>query len=141
MKRISIVLCVLLAACYNEPQEAWTPPVIKENVECCITDQQVHGAIYSALLKLRWYVKDKTDNGFVATIECDSDVHTDVFFENTNKSYTIFVSDNIANIYHQDDFFYQKCIESNMSNMNAYIKKYIRKAVIDSARKELSGIK
>ena len=141
MKRISIVLCVLLAACYNEPQEAWTPPIIKENVECCITDQQVHGAIYSALLKLRWHVQDKTDNGFVATIECDYDIDTEILFTNTDRNYVISVGNSTGGMYYQGDALYQRCVKSHMNKVNKYIKKYLKKAVRKAADKELSGIK
>ena len=135
MKYFLLACCVLLTACYHEPDTEWTPPIVQEQVECCITDQQVHGAIYSALLKLRWHIKDKKDNGFIATIRCDYD-NIDMVFENTDREYFIAANADIDNV-----FEYEYCIKSHMRKVNKYIKKYLKKAVRKAARKELNGIR
>ena len=142
MKNIFMLLFVgiSLTSCFlnSEPDYDWKPRPIVEEVDCCITDVQVHGAIYSALLKLRWNIKEKTETGFVANIQCDDLQNTrtiKVFFENTNQYYTIAPEQEISNIYE-----YRDCIESKTKKINKYIKNYIKKSVKRSAKQELNGI-
>ena len=135
-----LVSIILLTGCsiFNKPDYDWKPHPIVEEVDCCITDVQVHGAIYSALLKLRWNIKEKTENGFVANIQCDNLQDTQqikVSFENTNRYYTITPEQTISNIYE-----YRNCIESKTKKINKYIKKYIKKSIKRNAKKELNRL-
>lgn len=142
MKHILILCCILsLGACYREYDTNWAPTPIQEDVGCCITEQQVHGAIYAALLKLRWDIVKKTDNGFIAEIQCDSDpqyiansTQINIEFKNTDKLYTITADDKKTDVYK-----YGYCIESHMNKINKYIKAYTKKAIVREAKKEIRG--
>ena len=126
-----------LVACYREYDLNWVPTPITREVSCCITEQQVHGVIYKALLKRNWNIIDKTDNSFTTKIRCD-DKDINIYITNTDKNYTIAVEDNIPDVYN-----YGYCIESHRNKMNKYIKiylkKYLKKAMARSANKELKG--
>lgn len=102
---------------------------------------QVHGAIYSALLKLKWPVKEKTENGFVAEMPCEiNDRPIMVFFENTDKDYMIAPEQEVFNIYEA-----RHCIENNVEKIDRYIEKYLNKAMKIAAKRaaknELKGLK
>lgn len=141
-----LALCIsglLLTGCFlvAEPDYNWKPPALVGNVDCCITDVQVHGAIYSALLKLKWPVKEKTENGFVAEMPCEiNDRPIMVFFENTDKDYMIAPEQEVFNIYEA-----RHCIENNVEKIDRYIEKYLNKAMKIAAKRaasnELKGIK
>ena len=134
MKHILILCCILsLGACYKEYDTNWAPTPIQEDVGCCITEQQVHGAIYKALLKRKWNIIDSTTNSFSTIIKCKGQ-NINVKFANTNKAYTIIIEDKITDIYN-----YRYCIESRTNQINKYIKVYLKKAISKSADKELIG--
>ena len=97
-------------------------------VGCCVTDVQVHGAIYSALLKRRWNIIDKTDNSFTAKIQCSGQPIT-VFFENTDAEYIIEPEQEIFDIYK-----YRSCIEENIISIDDYIQRYLTKAKKKAAK-------
>ncbi|MBQ7245016.1 MAG: hypothetical protein IJS34_01440 [Alphaproteobacteria bacterium] len=136
MKYLLLSLLVLgSCSLFREQDTNWTPAIKTEEVGCCITEQQVHGAIYYALLKLKWDIRNRTDNSFTTNIQC-SEQKIDVLFKNTDKEYTIAVENKIKNIYE-----YRYCIESHTNKVNKYIKKYLKNAITKAAKKELSGIK
>ena len=138
MKKLLIICVLLLSGCswFRETDVNWVPDVKTEQVACCVTDQQVHGAIYSALLNRKWNIKDKTDNTFTTTISCGNQ-KIEIIFENSDKEYTITANSNgIENIYQ-----YRYCIESHTNKINKYIKIYLKKAIRKAASKELSGVK
>ena len=142
MKKLLIICVLLLSGCswFRKTDVNWVPDVKTEQVTCCITDQQVHGAIYSALtyrkLNHKWNIKAKTDNSFITDISCGKQ-KIEMVFENTDKKYTIAV--NTGNI--EDVYNYRYCIESHTNKINKYIKIYLQKAIRQAAGNELKGIK
>ncbi len=137
MKYLLFVFLVVLSGCslFREQDVNWVPTIRTEEVSCCITEQQVHGAIYSALLKRKWNIESHTDNSFMTNIYC-GEQKVNIIFENTDKEYTILVGNEIENVYK-----YRYCIESYTNKINKYIKKYLKGAKQKAARKELNGIK
>ena len=140
MKKILLLYVCCLSGCFLFSEQEttkpvmYTPKIVQEKVGCCITDQQVHGAIYSALLKLKWNIENKSDNSFNTYIRCGYE-NIDIIFNNTDKEY--FIS------YGQLEYDekYEYCIRSYTNKINKYIKIYLKKAIAKAARKELNGIK
>ena len=138
MKRIFLLLVGLcVSGCFNGEKHAtdWQPIPYREPVDCCMSAEQVQGAIRTAMIKRDWHVLDIEDNRVYAYLSCYG-TEADVVFSSTDKYYDI-TFENVK----EADFNDHDCIYSKIDDLNYVINRYLRKISKRNAKAEMKAAK
>lgn len=137
MKKISALLLVCLgvfgcASGEKHPSD-WQPTPYRVPVDCCMTADQVQGAIRTGLMKRDWTVLDIDDGNVYTHLSCYG-TDADVIFSHTDKSYTV----NFANIM-EEEYNNHDCIYDYVDDVNYVIGRYLKKISKRNAKLEMKA--
>lgn len=139
MKKIFLLLpgFLCVSGCFNGERypTSWSPDPYHIHVDCCVTSDQVQGAIRMALLKRKWKVLDIDSSNVYAHLSCRG-TETDVVFSTTDKYYDVRF-ENVKEAEYND----HDCIYDHMKSLNKIIGKYVKKISIKNAKLELKAAK
>ena len=139
MKKISALLIVCLgvfgcAGGEKHPSD-WKPTPYRVPVDCCMTADQVQGAIRTGLIKRDWTVLDIEDNKVYTHLSCFG-TEADVLFTSTDKYYTVTFENIMEEKYNNHD-----CVYENVDDVNYVIGRYLKKISRKNAKLEMKAAK